>query len=156
MSVDTSILRWSSILLGILFIAATLSACDDSPTPEEDIAKSTAATPMSDGPTATPKPVAPPTTTPENTPTPEPTPTPALTPEATLPSTATPTVTPTPEPTPTPRPTSTPPPLPGELTQGVRALVRCAGETAEYWLEHGPPGMTADLVVCLNEYLEVN
>ena len=38
--------------------------------------------------------------------------------------------------------------------QGVRALVRCAGETAGYWLEHGPPGMTADLVSCLSEYLE--
>ena len=74
--------------------------------------------------------------------------TPTLTPD--------PTSIPPPTPTPTPVPTSTPPPLPGELTQGVRALVRCAGESEEYWLEHGPPGMTADLVVCLNEYLEAN
>ena len=87
-----------------------LSSCDDSPTPEEDIAKSTAATPDEYDPTATPKPVARPATTPENTLTPESTPTPALTPEATLPSTATPTATPTPEPAPTPTPTTISPP----------------------------------------------
>ena len=100
--------------------------------------------------TATPTPISVPTHTifPTSTtmPTPTPTPTPTLTPAPT----------PTPTPTPTPRPTSTPPPLPEELTQGVRALVRCAGETEEYWLEHGPPGMTADLISCLSEYLEAN
>ena len=74
----------------------------------------------------------------------------------TLTPTQAPTLTPMPTSTPTIAPTPTPIPLPEELTQGVRALVRCAGETEGYWLEHGPPGMTADLVSCLNEYLEVN
>lgn len=68
-----------------------------------------------------------------------------------------PTATLTPVPTVIPIPIpGTPPPLPGELTQGVRALVHCAGETEEYWLEHGPPNMTTDLVMCLNAYLEAN
>ena len=51
-------------------------------------------------------------------------------------------------------PTPTPNPLPAELTSGVDALVSCAGETVEYWLGHGPPSLTADLVACLNAYLE--
>ena len=53
-----------------------------------------------------------------------------------------------------PTSTPTPNPLPAELTSGVNALVHCAGETVEYWLEHGPPTLTADLVGCLNSYLE--
>ena len=53
-----------------------------------------------------------------------------------------------------PTPTPTPNPLPVELTSGVDALVHCAGETVEHWLEHGPPTLTADLVGCLNAYLE--
>ena len=44
-------------------------------------------------------------------------------------------------------------PLPPELTDGVQALVRCAGETEVYWLEHGPPRMTSELVQCLNDGL---
>ena len=50
--------------------------------------------------------------------------------------------------------TATPHPLPAELTSGVDALVHCAGNIIEYWLEHGPPTLTADLVACLNAYLE--
>ena len=64
-------------------------------------------------------------------------------------------------PTPTPALTSPPPlpptpttaPLPSELTSGVDALIHCAGETVEYWLEQGPPILTADLAACLNAYL---
>ena len=59
-----------------------------------------------------------------------------------------------PIPLPTPTPIPTPHPLPAELTSGVNALVHCAGESVEYWLEHGPPTLTADLVGCLNSYLE--
>ena len=55
---------------------------------------------------------------------------------------------------PTPTPTSLP--LPEELTKGVNALVDCAGQDADYWLEHGPPKMNAELVACLNAYLEAN
>ena len=53
-----------------------------------------------------------------------------------------------------PTPTPTPNPLPAELTSGVDALVHCAGATVDYWLAHGPPTLTADLVSCLNAYLE--
>ena len=55
----------------------------------------------------------------------------------------------------TPAPGSSPmtKPLPPELTDGVQALVRCAGETEVYWLEHGPPRMTLELVQCLNDGL---
>ena len=49
--------------------------------------------------------------------------------------------------------TPTPAPLPSELTSGVDALIHCAGETVEYWLENGPPVLTADLAACLNTYL---
>ena len=68
-------------------------------------------------------------------------------------STAMPVAAPTVEPTPTmpPMPTFQP-----ELTQGVKALVHCAGNTEEHWLEHGPPSMTAELVECLNDMLEAN
>ena len=56
--------------------------------------------------------------------------------------------------TPTPTPTPVDFPLPAELTAGVEALVRCAGRDADYWLERGPPRLTAVLVQCMNEYLE--
>ena len=64
-------------------------------------------------------------------------------------------------PTPTSRVLSTPLPvptptlnlLPAELTSGVDALVHCAGETTEYWLEYGPPRLTAELASCINSYL---
>lgn len=65
-----------------------------------------------------------------------------------------PTSTWSPTPTPLPTPTPTPNPFPAELTAGVDALVHCVGRTAEYWLEHGPPRLEADLVACLNSYLE--
>ena len=55
---------------------------------------------------------------------------------------------------PTQIPTPTPNPLPAELTSGVDALVHCAGQTIDYWLNHGPPTLTADLVACLNAYLD--
>ena len=47
-------------------------------------------------------------------------------------------------------------PLPQEVTQGVQALVHCAGQSETYWLESGPPPMDAELVSCLNDYLEAN
>ncbi len=47
-------------------------------------------------------------------------------------------------------------PLSPELTQGVEALVHCAGQTVDYWLEHGPPAMNDELVQCLNDFLEAN
>ena len=47
MSVGTLTLRWSGILLGILFITAALSACGDGSAPEEEMAKSTPATQVS-------------------------------------------------------------------------------------------------------------
>ncbi len=64
----------------------------------------------------------------------------------------------TPATPPTTSPTTTPParpttvPLPIDVTHGVDALISCAGNTPEYWLENGPPDMTADLVECLNTY----
>ena len=60
---------------------------------------------------------------------------------------------PTPDATPAAGPSPTTKPLPPELTDGVQALVRCAGETEVYWLEHGPPRMTPELVQCLNDGL---
>ena len=42
MSVDTLILRSSGILLGILFIAAALSACGDSSAPANQVSPSSA------------------------------------------------------------------------------------------------------------------
>ena len=60
---------------------------------------------------------------------------------------------PTPDATPGPGPSPMTKPLPPELTDGVQALVRCAGETEVYWLEHGPPKMTSELVQCLNDGL---
>ena len=42
------------------------------------------------------------------------------------------------------------------LTQGVEALISCQGNTQEYWLEHGPPEMTDDLVQCINDFLEAD
>ena len=38
MNVVTLILRWPGILIGVLLIAAVLTACSDSPKPEEDTA----------------------------------------------------------------------------------------------------------------------
>ena len=70
------------------------------------------------------------------------------------PTPPTPTTSPMPTPTMPPTPTPTPYPLPVELTSGVDALVHCAGATVEHWLENGPPTLTADLVGCLNAYLE--
>ena len=107
------------------------------PTPEPTIAPTLA-------PTIAPTPTSQPIPTPTSQPIPTPTPTP------------TPTSQPTPTPTPTVAPTPTLVPLPDELTQGIQALVHCAGKSVEHWLEHGPPGMTADLVSCLNEYMEAN
>ena len=51
-------------------------------------------------------------------------------------------------------PVPTLPPLPLEVTEGVDALVACAGEDREYWLAHGPPTLTAELVECLKEELQ--
>ena len=48
MNVVTLILRWPGILLGILFIAAALSACGDSSAPDEGTTKSTPDTQMQD------------------------------------------------------------------------------------------------------------
>ena len=80
----------------------------------------------------------------------------AATAQATQASPSTPTLVATPVPafisTPTPTPVDLP--LPAELTAGVEALVGCAGQDADYWLEHGPPRLTAVLVQCMNEYLE--
>ena len=59
----------------------------------------------------------------------------------------------------TPEPTIIPQqsiPLSPELTQGIHALISCRGNTEEYWLEHGPPEMTDELVECINNFLEAN
>ena len=48
MNVYVPTLRWPSILLGTLLIAATLSACSDSTMPEEDTAKATPSTQVQD------------------------------------------------------------------------------------------------------------
>ena len=83
-----------------------------------------------------------------------PTPAPSSMPATSTPYTPRATQTPVPTATASPTPTPPPNPLPAELTSGVDALVHCAGETVEYWLENGPPTLTADLVACLNAYLE--
>ena len=83
-----------------------------------------------------------------------PTQTPASMPATSMPYTPRATQTPGPTATASPTSTPTPNPLPAELISGVDAMVHCAGETIEYWLEHGPPTLTADLVACLNAYLE--
>ena len=46
--------------------------------------------------------------------------------------------------------------LPSEITQGIDALIHCAGHDTGHWLANGPPRMTGELVQCLNEYLEAN
>ena len=58
-------------------------------------------------------------------------------------------------PTQTPQPTPTPvlPPLPVKITDGIDTLIICAGNTREYWLTHGPPKLTAELVECLRDKL---
>ena len=61
MSVDTLILRWSGILLGVLLIAAALAACGDSSAPATQVSGSstpTGDTPTADSPAATPVPEA--------------------------------------------------------------------------------------------------
>ena len=61
MSVDTFILRWSGILLGVLLIAAALAACGDSSAPATQVSGSstpTGDTPTADSPAATPVPEA--------------------------------------------------------------------------------------------------
>ena len=96
------------------------------------------------------------TRTPTLAPTPEPTIAPTLAPTIAPTPTSQPIPTPTSQPIPTPTPTPTLVPLPDELTQGIQALVHCAGKSVEHWLEHGPPDMTVELVGCLSEYLEAN
>ena len=61
MSVDTLILRWSGILLGVLLIAAALAACGDSSAPATQVSDSptpTGDTPTADSSAATPVPEA--------------------------------------------------------------------------------------------------
>ena len=73
----------------------------------------------------------------------------------------TPTPTPTLNPTPTPQttpvltfiPTPVLPTLSVKLTDGIDTLIACAGNTREYWLTHGPPKLTAELVECLSDKL---
>ena len=47
-------------------------------------------------------------------------------------------------------------PMSPEITQGIDAIVYCAGMNPDYWLEYGPPPMNAEIVDCLNSYLEAN
>lgn len=67
-----------------------------------------------------------------------------------------PTWTPVPRYTPIPSPTPLAIPLPAEVTDGVRAVAACTGKPESFWLEHGPPALDAELVQCINEYLEAN
>ena len=57
---------------------------------------------------------------------------------------------PTPTATQAPAPT---PELPPELTAGIDALIACAGRDETYWLEHGAPILTPELVQCVAEEL---
>lgn len=101
------------------------------------LAKDTAFTISSTGPTPTPSPTPTATPTPTVTPTPPgPTPTPTITPSPTPSLTATPTATPTPTPTPTatatptPSPTPTPTPTPGILGNISTRLRVLTGDNA--------------------------
>ena len=67
----------------------------------------------------------------------------------TSPNPATPSLSPTPSPEPIDDI-----PLPASLTSGVDALVACAGRDRDYWLQHGPPAMTTELVECLSDILQ--
>lgn len=92
------------------------------------------------------------TATPTHTPAPVSSPEPALVPIPT--QTPLPPVRPLPSVPDSVEPTPTLPPLPLEVTEGMDALVACAGEDSEYWLAHGPPTLTAELVECLKEELQ--
>lgn len=95
-----------------------------------------------------------------------PTATPFVIPTIFVPLTMEPTSTAIPEPTSTPvkrqivpstkRIISTPVPLPDRLTVGIDSLIACAGESREYWFEHGPPPLTDELATCLIKQLENN
>ena len=46
--------------------------------------------------------------------------------------------------------------LPDELTGGVEAVSHCTGESEEYLLEYGVPELNAELIQCIQEYMENN
>lgn len=145
-----------TILFLLVFAALLSSACGG--IVENTVVVTATPTPMISDPIPTM------TSPPANTPIPTPTFTDVPTETLTVPQSITkaainrPTYTPMPIPPPTPTldiPVESVE-LPLELTQGVRALVNCAGQTESYWLENGPPTMNAKLVDCLSQYLEAN
>ena len=150
--------RLRHIFLGLLaVISLALLGCGAETVATSTISPTPTATAIQDrqeatvGPTLIVAPDAPPSTQGAQPLTPDPTPLPTPPPAPT--STPSPTHTPIPTPVPTPTLTPAPAPLPSELTSGVDALIHCAGETVEYWLENGPPTLTADLAACLSTYL---
>ena len=46
--------------------------------------------------------------------------------------------------------------LPDELTGGVEAVSHCTGESEEYLLKYGVPELNAELIQCIQEYMENN
>ena len=123
MAVPPLRIRWLAVL-GMLLIAAALTACGDSPAPTPVPTDTPTATPAP-APTDTPTPVpmATPATTPVDTPAPVPTDTPTPSPAPTDTPTPAPTATPTTTPVDTPAPVPTDTPIPASPTPEPSATV---------------------------------